>query len=322
MPLDWSKLLSDPKILALLEKMVSGGIESLQPSVNLEGQIVYREINDIVGNDAAQFLETLSKAGIMERKSETRILGCPSHEDSFDLNPRLRCPTCSSMLLRKGTLYQHTCGYIGAEETFGQTCPKCGKAAPAQSRKLMGGWYECDSCKNRFAAPNLYLYCSKYNHDFPIQQARLVDQSSYRLTPAASTDLKERLGIIIRVMQGLLASGYKVEISGTLLGVSGVEHSFDLVIEDGSNKVPVDLKVSSEGPVGVVTVLGTYAKALDTKSKASVLIAVPNASEDAKKSISAYGMILVEGRDAGTITQTLISSLRREKPQEAEARTP
>jgi hypothetical protein len=311
--INWSRLLADPNVLAVIEKMVTEKVESFQPSVDQNGEIIFGELNGILGRDSFKVLEELATASVLSRRSESRLLSCPVHEGSFDLTARLKCTGCSSMLLRKGSLMQHACGYIGAQEAFGTNCPKCGKPAAPQSLKAMGTWYECEGCKSRFASPNVYLYCSKHNHDFPIQQAKLMDQPSFRLTPEAAEELRSRLGTLIMITRGLRAKNLQVQISGTIQGASGVQHAFDLVIQDDSNKIPVDVNLSTKEPVGIVAVLATYAKALDTQSKTPVLIAIPSASEDAKKSASAYGLLLIEGAESSSIVQQLKEFLDRVK---------
>lgn len=306
--INWQKLLSDPKLLSFLERFVEKKVESILPSVSPSGEIGYPALG-LSSKDSVEFLDALSAEGVLERKSETRLLGCPTHPDSFDLVPRLKCPQCASMLIRKGTLLQHNCGFIGNQEVFGSSCPKCGKPVPPQSLRAMGTWYECESDKQRFAAPNTFLYCKKYDHDFPIQHVNIVDEPSYRLTPEAQKDLKERVGLIISLKRGIESGGRTVQIFGSIAGASGVQHTFDLVVEGRSSKIPVDIKLATDAPVGVAGVLATYAKALDTKSKPAVLVAVPNASEDARKSAQAYGMIVIEASEPGAILARLSATL-------------
>ncbi len=316
MAINWNKLLADPRVLAVLEKVASDRMESFQPTVGLDGTIVYQALHDIPSNEAVPLLDMLSKEGVLERRSEARLVGCPIHENTFELLPRLKCPNDGSVLLKKGTLLQHNCGYMGNLEVFKQTCPRCGKPSPPQTVKMMGTWYECETDKTRFAAPNVYLYCRKFDHDFPLQQAVLVDEASYRLTPEAEDGMKGRAGTILMIKQGLQSAGIAVDVSGSMLGASGVQHTFDLIIHERNSSIPVDVKLAKEGEVGVAAVLATYAKALDTKTMPAVLVAVPSASEDAKKSVAAYGMLMIEGSEAKSIVLDLIKNLLVKTAQE------
>jgi len=311
--LDWSRLLSDPKVIALLKGLLAKNVESVTPTVTNDGKIVYGEIGQLASDETGEVLDRLAGAGVFEKRSESRLLACPVHEGALDLMPRLRCPSCNSMIMRKGTLTQHICGNIAPRESFGNTCPKCGKPSPEQSLKLVGSWYECENCKTRSATPNVYLYCRKFDHDFPVAQAKLVDKPSYKLTSEAATDLRQRLGTIIGIAEGLQARGVQVKISGMITGASGVEHTFDLVLEQGKKTVPVDVKVSQDGEVQVVGVLATYAKVLDIGAKVHVMVAIPAASADSKRTAAAYGMLVVEGKNSDSIVEALVGSLQREE---------
>lgn len=311
MAIEWKNLVSVPGIFAILERMVQKGTTTIEPFVDEKGQVAYSLGEGWSGVNTGELLEYLQKAGVLEKKSEGKLLGCPQHEGTVDLMARVRCPYCGSMRLKKGALYQHVCGYMGAPELFVKGCPQCRKATPQQTLKSLGTWYECEACHKRAATPSVYLYCKRYGHDFPIGLAWLVDQADYKLTQEAEATLKGRLGVVISVVDGLREAGVEVEPSGKLTGESGVEHDFDLLIDNNGNKVPVDVKAADAGPVDVVGVLSTYAKALDTKSTPTILVAVPEATEEARKTASAYGMVLIEGGDPHRITGEILSSVAR-----------
>lgn len=282
-------------MLSILEKMVFGGVEILKPSVDDNGRIYYPEIKEVDVEDSVKLLDELSAEGVLVRISDTRLVGCPIHEDSMSLVIRLKCPTCHNRLLRKGSLAQHACGYIGNEQAYTGTCPKCGKVALPQSLRRMGVWYECDDCKGRFAGPEIDLYCSKYEHEFHLQEVRLVDQASYRLVPEAGKEFREKVGVVVMIRQGLGSLGLKIEPSFSLQGSSGVKHTFDFVVHVGGKKYFVDVKVAAEGVVNPEAILATYLKSFDTGSSPSVVVAIPQASPDSKTIAKAYGIQLVEG---------------------------
>jgi len=309
--IEWKDLVSVPAILDVLERMLEKGSAAVEPYIDEKGQVAYSLGEGWSGVNTSELLEYLHKAGVLEKKSEARLLGCPVHEGAVDLSPRIRCPYCSSMQLRKGALFQHVCGYMGAPELFVGGCPQCKKSAPPQSLKSVGTWYECEACRRKSAQPNVYLYCKRYGHDFAIGLAKLVDQAIYKLAPEAEKALRGRLGMVILVMKELRQSGAEVKPSGKLTGESGVEHDFDLLIDSGGNQIPVDIKAADTGPVDVVAVLSTYAKALDTKANPTILVALPEASDEARKSASAYGMTLIEGGDAKSVAQRILAEIAR-----------
>jgi hypothetical protein len=312
--IDWNNLLSNQQTLAIIEGMMDKDISRIEPSVDEEGRVSYSIGQGKLDASAGAILESLVKAGFLEKKSEGRLLACPQHEGSIDLAPRLRCPHCSSMQLIKGSLFQHTCGFVGAPDVFVNGCPHCKKASQPQTLKAVGAWFECKNCQKRFAQPNVYLYCKRYQHDFAIGLATLLDQASYSLTEEAQAAVKGKLGMVMAISNGLKAAGVGVELSGRLLGASGVQHDFDLLLGTGTNRIPIDVRMGEGGEVEVVGVLSTYAKALDTKASPAILIAIPSASEDAKKTASAYGMVLLDGKDANRITQSILEASARANP--------
>lgn len=320
MPIEWNSLLSKPEVLSVLRWMVAKGVDSVEPTVNQRGDISYL-VGDS-GGGAIEVLESMVKTGVFEKKSGGRLLGCPEHEGSVDLVPLLRCPHCSSTQLAKGALSQHTCGYIGAPEAFAAGCPGCKKPASPQTLKPVGTWFECESCHKKSAVPNLYLFCKRYNHEFTLNQVRILDRATYTLTGEAKAALRGRFGIIISVFDGLTTAGAKVDMPGRLAGNSGVMHDFDLLVDGEVGKIPIDVNVSDSGAVDVVGVLSTYAKALDTKATPTLLVAVPSASADARKTAGAYGMVLIEGGEAKAITEKILASIRAGPPSAEGQRAP
>lgn len=186
--LNWNKLLSNPQILSLFENLIAQGTDSIRPSTNEKG-VVYGGLAKLTSIESNQVLQLLVSSGMIEHKAETRVLSCPTHHGSVDLSPRVKCSRCGSALLKKGLLLQHACGHIGEEQTYTSTCPKCKRAASPQTLKQMGTWCECEECKARSASLDIVFLCKKFNHEFTIEQAKLIDESSHRLTSEASSDI-------------------------------------------------------------------------------------------------------------------------------------
>lgn len=298
-----------PEVLSVLEKMLAKGVSSIAPTVDERGGISYSVGDGDAGGLKIDALESMVTAGIFEKKSEGRLLCCPQHDGAIDLAPLLRCPHCSSSRLNKSSLFQHNCGFTGAPEVFSSVCPHCGKPSPPQTVKPVGTWYECEGCKKRSAQPNVFLFCKRFNHEFAIGLARLIDQATYNLTSEAAFAMKGRLGIVISVLNRLRSAGATVEVSGKMTGKSGVMHDFDLILNSSRGKVPIDVKVGDTGPVDVVGVLSTYAKALDTNTNPTILVATPSATEDARRTASAYNMVLIEGSDGAAIAARILGAV-------------
>jgi hypothetical protein len=111
--------------------------------------------------------------------------------------------------------------------------------------------------------------------------------------------------------RALEALGIQVELSPQIKGASGVSHQFDLLLTKGGKRVPLDLRMATEEHVEFGEVLETYAKILDTKSKPSVIVAMPGTSTDARKAAEAFGLILVEGVEPHKVVERLNVALSR-----------
>jgi len=126
------------------------------------------------------------------------------------------------------------------------------------------------------------------------------------MTADADREANERSELMTLMSQGLEAGGAQVNISGTIQGTSGVKHSFDLIATKDGNRVPIDVRLARTGRVELGDVLKTYLKSLDTSSRPAVIVAIPAASSDARKSALAFGLILVEVKNPQEALERLI----------------
>jgi hypothetical protein len=136
------------------------------------------------------------------------------------------------------------------------------------------------------------------------------------MTADADREANERSGLMTLMSQALEAGGSRVDISGTIKGTSDVRHSFDLIVTRDGKRVPVDVRLARTGRVELGDVLETYLKSLDTSSRPAVIVAIPAASSDARKSALAFGLILVEGKNPQEALEGLIHVLDRYIQQE------
>jgi predicted RecB family endonuclease len=136
------------------------------------------------------------------------------------------------------------------------------------------------------------------------------------MTADADREANERSELMTLMSQGLQVGGAQVDISGTIKGTSGVIHSFDLIVTKDGKRVPVDVRVARTGRVELGDVLETYLKSLDTGSRPAVIVTIPAASSDARKSALAFGLILVEGKNPEEALEGLIQVMDRYLQQE------
>src|SRR5271166_981035 len=112
------------------------------------------------------------------------------------------------------------------------------------------------------------------------------------MTPDSPGSAIGKSELIVLMKQSLEAAGVRVEISGTIQGVSKARHSFDLIATKDARVVPIDLRFAQTGEVQLGDLLETYAKSLDAKATPAVLVAMPCATPDVRKSAATFGMVL------------------------------
>lgn len=87
----------------------------------------------------------------------------------------------------------------------------------------------------------------------------------------------------------------------TIVGISHVEHWFDLSATSRRGELIVMDIVISNTIANEIPVLATYAKVFDTSPSKTFLVLVPGATDAARRLSQAYNMILIEGISADEI---------------------
>ena len=169
--------ISDDKVALLVKKIRNSEEKLVCPKVDLmTGQITYPILEEIGERESSvDFLENLtsSSTGILEKSVYERLVICPQHPDSFDVNARLYCPRCNSMDTEKLHLFEHKiCGYISEKKNFEVSeggiiskCPSCKKEIKDNKKELRipAMWYTCQSCKEKFDDVEIKLHCRKFS---------------------------------------------------------------------------------------------------------------------------------------------------------------
>lgn len=129
------------------------------------------------------------------------------------------------------------------------------------------------------------------------------------MTLADEPEARQKAELIGLIRHNLEERGFQVEAPGVVKGGSRTMQSFDLIATKDGKKLPIDVRVVLGGEVELGDVLETYAKSLDTKVKPAVLVAMNNASSEARKSAKSFGLLLVEGTNVTEILSRLTGSL-------------
>ena len=117
--------------------------------------------------------------------------------------------------------------------------------------------------------------------------------------------------VVSGIKEGLEKRGITVKTSEVVRGHSGVAHSFDLSVSMNGHRIPIDVKLASEDSVELKEVLETYAKSLDARAKPAVVVAMPEASAEARRSAEAFGLVLVEGAALDQVLERLGPALEQ-----------
>jgi hypothetical protein len=102
--------------------------------------------------------------------------------------------------------------------------------------------------------------------------------------------------------------GFTVSAPETLLGTSGVRHTFDIGATREDAKLFLDL-TSAQVEVGVDRIAEFYAKMLDAKPQKGILITIPRLSEDAKKLTGMYDVNVISAESLDEAVQKLALAL-------------
>jgi len=124
----------------------------------------------------------------------------------------------------------------------------------------------------------------------------------YHFSEKGIEEISSRL--VIKPLRDFLHErGYRTESPGTLIGVSNVEHAFDILAFGGGSDeevLAVDFALSEE-PIDEVKVISMFAKVYDANPFKSVLVAFPKLTADARKLAERYKLGVVETNDVKDI---------------------
>lgn len=246
-------LLGDEKVRKILERASEGMDISISTDFKASIDLVHR-IGDLNSEESREVIELLAKYGIIEVVRYGSTIGCP-YCYGMNVKETFKCPTCESVDIGKGYILQHLrCGKsFSTDKLDVDKCPACGNPITSQRElKLIGGLFKCNNCKNMFEIPYITYVCSDCRSQFGIREAGISSLYEYRVSEDGLKILEAIKSLKI-VIDRLLKSGFKVESPGKLMGESGVEHTFPMVI-----------RLQGENPIYTVDITGFFEEIDDT----------------------------------------------------------
>jgi len=222
----------EPRTAQLLAHSVLLGVEEfrLAPEDRMGVHVTHFAGDE---HHAMKLLEDLASMGLLEKHVSDILYRCPNCGGTV-LRPRLLCPRCQSLDLKRGSLIIHlSCLYVGFQEDFAPSCPKCGESMlDREAYHKAGLGYRCSSCGNSFHRPKEKWLCISCGRDFDLDESKVDVSSSYKLTKLGMSAAEGYSEGLREIVNTLLAKGMKVALIGQLQGLSGAMHEFEILAED------------------------------------------------------------------------------------------
>lgn len=302
-----SNLLRSEKVQRVLRAIRNINANSIEPKIEFNSGVKYPIFDgvDISVEDVVKSLLLLCEAGILSSEVVDNIAVCPFCQ-SHKIMIRFHCPSCGSSRLIRGRMIEHlTCGHIDFEDRFksgeGLFCPNCRKPLGqlGVDYRTFSFLYRCLNCRSVFSNPRTEYLCSG-GHTFGENEINVLSAMSFKVNPEKRS-LIERLTFDLEaVLKPLRDEGLSVVAPATLHGRSGVKHDFSFAIKDNGGASPtlVGSVHSSDRALSAVDVLALWAKASDAGVQHKIMITLSGVDESGKSLAEAYGMKIIEGKDA------------------------
>lgn len=130
---------------------------------------------------------TLPPFNFLTKEVHEKFSMCPLHSEFLGVSLRSCCPNCLSLDTKKLHLVEHVpCGYISehvwpAITTYSH-CLYCKKKIAESEIRKIGRWYACNTCGKKFDDHKIKLHCAKFNHDFEIEETKMIIVPRYKIT--------------------------------------------------------------------------------------------------------------------------------------------
>jgi len=290
-------ILEDPRVIKLVDALVSGKIPDINPVVDFSYKMgyAYPSVSSLLDTsevDTINILESLANNGILIRQPYEKFYVDP--DGLFQLVPIVRCPRCDSSNIVKGQLVEHfSCGYVGLDRDFKQdnryVCPKCRKDLRliGTDYRNVGIHYRCQNCNEVFTVPVVKWRNMKTRKIWSAEDLKEVEASSYQFSPDKKGWLEFQLKPKTQLVDFLKHQGYQVHELAQLTGRSGAVHTVDVLAirDDIITKINLGIGIlvapSGEPEVGLESLFRFDTRAYDIGINYKVVIAIPKLGQEA-----------------------------------------
>jgi len=268
----------------LAAKLIKKGLFELKPTLTKRG-VRYVEVEETWenpdSNQIQSILRNLEKKGVLQSTFIDRVLTCPDCA-SPDVYSKYACPRCHSTNVEYTELIEHTkCGHIGSKDKFTKdaclVCPSCHAELKEESANycIIGDCYQCEKCEYRFDKPEIVHFCQNCNRSFTYQEAKYIKIFAYKITAHTLGDFRKDLPIIEHIEKIFTDKGFQVKLHPQITGISGAEHTFELLAEKKETRVVIDASLTGSKN-DMISLLG---KKIDVNPTKALLIDLSNSDE-------------------------------------------
>lgn len=142
------------------------------------------------------------------------------------------------------------CGYIGSNDKFIKdsflVCPNCQTQLTDEALhyRVIGNCYQCEKCGYRFDKPEIIHVCQKCGRNFTYQEAKYIKIFAYKIANEIVNDLRRDLPVLESIEKILTEKGFKVQLHPQITGISGVQHTFDILAEKNETRIVIDISIT------------------------------------------------------------------------------
>ncbi len=288
----------DPEIARFLIKLIelSG---KLTPEYNADQKYVYSEAEKFLSKNSAEtvnFLEDLSGLKLLDKQVFDMTLNCPSCSGA-NISTKYICPHCGSFQIIRNALIEHlVCGYINNLPKFivnnELVCPKCKGPVNSKNSRSAGRWYDCASCGKRIENLQTMHHCRQCGEKFDFDQSKYLEAYTYTISKVAKDEINSGVLFSAMIERVFTDIGYSVQLHGKIVGTSGIEQQFDVIIKTKTGELIAIDNLLSNVPVDQQLIIKEYGKIFDAKTKTYII--ANSLTEDAKKLAKSYNLEIIE----------------------------
>jgi hypothetical protein len=313
----------------ILNFLVKETIE-LKPVFDQQYMCRYPEIEQTTGlhpNEVPDILDKLAMYKMIDAHFYERIPICDKCT-SANILIKFVCTHCKSSSITKHRAVEHVpCGYLDIEDKFRNEnnviCPRCNTvlhSIVAPYVKISKGWFFCGECSKRSQEPLVRFSCRECDNMMSISDVSFTNVYSYALNENADLSSIIMLEPITKTLENL---GYHAEAPGSIIGKSGISHTFDIVCRQLENNKSLIINLArSNVIVSEEHVIRLFASAVDVNADNSIIIAIPAVTEAAERLANQYGITIVQASDTTSVSEKLqkmiLSKSRQAQPQKVE----